>query len=436
MNRFAGPLLLCAVLELPQNSAPAEVMTIAQRDMHRLNESRRSVDVSADGRYVAFTSYARLVPADTNDTRDVYVLDRSTRIVTLESVAYGGIVGKDSDHPDVSDDGRFLVYETYLIGGNAEPLNIVLRDRQEAVIRVLSAGLGSARANGPSRTPSISGDGRIVAFSSEATNLVAGGDFNGASPDIYTVDLASGVVHRMSGLPGRVAVKLGSRVSPAVSATGRFVAFVSSFDFNPEIEGRSEEIRRPHSEVHVYDTSLRTMTLVSVRRDGQRANARSWAPAISADGTYVAFASAASNLVSGDRNQSSDVFVTDWQTGLTELVSRSPNGRSGNDASFSPAISADGRFVAFQSEASNLLCTGRCSQTEDINLLWDAFVFDRHTRSMARLSGDPSGPWMEASVGPALDAGARVVAFSSRHPIDAADDDNDFDLFVVALVSD
>src|SRR5918994_64135 len=110
MNRFAGSLVLCAVLEISRDRIPADVLTIEQRDVQRLDTGRQSVDVSADGRYVAFTSYSRLVPADTDDTRDVYVLDRATGRVTLESIAFGAMVSKRSNNPDLSGDGRFLVY--------------------------------------------------------------------------------------------------------------------------------------------------------------------------------------------------------------------------------------------------------------------------------------------------------------------------------------
>jgi TolB protein len=148
----------------------------------------------------------------------------------------------------------------------------------------------------------------------------------------------------------------------------------------------------------------------------------------------VAFVSEASNLALADRNQVRDVFVTDWRTRSIELVSRGTNGRSGNDASDAPALSADGRFVAFQSEASNLIRTERSMKAiEDINLLWDVFLFDRQARLMTRISRDEAGPWMEESIGPALDAMGRIVAFSSRHPINGADRHNDFDLFIVAL---
>jgi Tol biopolymer transport system component len=410
VNRFAAALLvLCAALDPPLDARLAEVLTITQRDALRLHKDRASVDVSADGRYVAFTSYARLVPADA-DTRDVYVLDRSTEGVALESLALDGIVDSNSGNPTLSDDGRFLAYDTHLSAGNAEPLNILLRDRRDGLVRILSRGVAGEPANGASHSPSISSDGRLVAFTSAATNLTAGIDASGASTAIYTVDVASGIVTR-----------IGSGVSPSVGATARYVAFASSVDVDP----------RNHSDVYVHDTRLGTTTRVSLGRGGRAANARSWAPAISADGRYVAFVSAASNLVTGDDNQSPDVFVTDWQLKSMELVSLSAKRRSGNDASSNPAISADGRFVAFQSEASNLPCTvrGACAM-EDINLLPDVFLFDRQTKAMTRISGDEAGPWMEASVGPALDADARVVAFSSRHPIGEADRHNDFDLFI------
>ncbi len=151
-------------------------MTIPQQDARHPFTKRRSIDVTPDGRYVAFTSYARLVNADTNDGRDIYVLDRATGAVTLESMMAGLIAPMDSDHPDLSDDGRFLVYEAHLITETAEPLNVVLRDRQKDDARILSVGLAGARADGPSRSPSISGDGQVVAFSSAATNLSADAD--------------------------------------------------------------------------------------------------------------------------------------------------------------------------------------------------------------------------------------------------------------------
>jgi Tol biopolymer transport system component len=208
----------------------------------------------------------------------------------------------------------------------------------------------------------------------------------------------------------------GVRVTPSLSADGRFVAFGAA------ARPSTGHAPRPLSQVYVRDNQLNTTFRVS----------EGWRPVISADGRYVAFVSGATNLVAGDRNRSPDVFLADLKTGSIELVSRSATGGSANGRSMAPALSADARFVAFQSEASDLVCARHCAPADDdINLLWDVFVLDRRDHSMTRLSADAAGGWMEASVGPSVDSAGDVMAFSSRHPTDAADVKNDFDLFVV-----
>jgi Tol biopolymer transport system component len=173
--------------------------------------------------------------------------------------------------------------------------------------------------------------------------------------------------------------------------------------------------------VYVGDTQTNTTNPVAL----------GWRPAISANGRYVAFASAAASLAPNDRNNLSDVFLADLQTGSIEMVSRSTKGGSANGASTNAVVSDDGRFVAFQSEASDMVCAGGCPRLlEDINLLWDVFLFDRQSRTMALLSTDTRAGWMEESNGPAIDAAGSVVTFSSRHPINANDNAHDFDLFI------
>jgi hypothetical protein len=159
-------------------------------------------------------------------------------------------------------------------------------------------------------------------------------------------------------------------------------------------------------------------------------------PSISGDGRYVAFASEAANIAANDVNRGPDVFLFDRDTSTTTRVSRSTDGSSPNGASLNAVISADGRYVAFQSDAGNLTCAGRCPGIlEDINLLWDVFVWDRVTGHMSRASEDELGGWMEWSVGPAIDQSGSVIAFSSRHPMDASDQRDDLDLFVRGLPS-
>jgi Tol biopolymer transport system component len=157
-------------------------------------------------------------------------------------------------------------------------------------------------------------------------------------------------------------------------------------------------------------------------------------PVVSADGRFVAFASRATNLTPRDRNKSSDVFLYEIETGALTLVSRAAGGGPANGSSLTPAISADGRFVAFQSDASDMACARDCRPaSEDINLLPDVFIFDRLSGQISPVSLGRHGPWMEESAAPAIDANGTVVAFTSRHPISPLDVLNDFDLFVRGL---
>jgi Tol biopolymer transport system component len=388
--------------------ALASLVTVPQHDRLRSNLDAPYVSVSGDGRYVALITQERLVPADTNTGRDVYVLDRDSGNVSLDSFrAHGGQSSEDPEHPAGSRDGRFLVYES----GD----RVVWRDRIEGTAVVLA----------PGREPAINADGRLVAFTSA----------NG----VMVMDVASRAVSDASSDAAGRPIPYVSN-APSLSGDGRYLAFASTAALTESdeiIPSRSKAEatggqRRRWSQVYVRDLQQGITRLVSVGIQGKPADGDSWRPAISADGGVVAFVSDASNLVRNDRNHSSDIFLVNLSgpAGVVELVTRNGKGDAGNGASVRPAISFDGQFVVFQSEASDLDGLGT-----DINLLWDVFRFDRRAGKTARLSADKQGAWMEASGGPAIDAAGDVVAFSSRHPIDATDTLNDFDLFVLNLAS-
>jgi Tol biopolymer transport system component len=427
----AGLLAIGAALDLG-DAEPVAFLTAPQRDRQFAVSAPASVDVSADGRYVAFESYARLVPADGNDQRDVYVLDRQTRRVTLESTTATGALG-DAGHPRLSGDGRFLVFESRSVvtDDGAGPTQIVLCDRVAATSKVVSTGADGAPGNGSSREPDVSDDGRTVVFSSNATNLVAGRDENGREEDVYAFDVRTGVMQRVS-VNSTGSQPAGASASASVSGDGRWVAFAASGAAGSATgSSASPSGRRDPKLVLVRDLVERTTTPVSALVRGSLPDGDSWAPSISHDGRFVAFVSNATNLGGGARNHEPDVFLQDLQTSTLTLVSRTVSGEDANGTSGRPSISADGRFVAFQSDASNLVCAKRCSgANEDINLLSDVFVFDRERTTVVRVSGDEAGGWMEASRGPALDGSGRVLAFSSRHPTDALDRADDYDLFV------
>jgi len=175
---------------------------------------------------------------------------------------------------------------------------------------------------------------------------------------------------------------------------------------------------------------------ISTSRDRQGPNGDSYYPAISGDGHRVAFVSTATNLDDDVRaTRQENIYLFDDRTSGLRLITRSASGGMANGASRHPAVSADGRYVLFSSEASNLHCTDRCGPAIDLNLVADVYRVDLATGDADRISGGRLAreQWWNASSGVAADGTGQVVAFSSREPIDDADLDHDDDLFVETL---
>jgi Tol biopolymer transport system component len=271
-----------------------------------------------------------------------------------------------------------------------------------------------AEGNGESFTaPWISADGRFVAFASLASNLVTG-DTNGVQ-DVFVHDWQTGMTERVSVGSDGAGGNGESDLIPAISADGRFVAFASLA--SNLVAGDTNGIQ----DIFVHDRGTGLTERVSVRSDGTQANATSEDPAISADGRFVAFQSFASNLVAGDPiSVPQRVFVHDRQTGITERVSVSSDGTVASATSGAPAISADGRFVAFSSFARNLV-------PDDTDFFADIFVHDRETGITERVSLSSAG--VEGNGGSegknAISTDGRFVAFASRANNLVTDDTND-----------
>jgi Tol biopolymer transport system component len=382
--------------------------------------------VSRDGRYVAFVSYASPDGGQTRRQAHIYVLDRATGRVTLESAPPAGCLpGRACGAPSLSADGRFLAFETSDEGlaGGAPRLIVRLRDRRTGTTTSVAP-----HANGSIRDGSVSADGRVVVFTSSATNLVAGGDANGSAEDIYALDVGSGVVRRVSLGANDHQPAAGASFGSSVSGNGRFVAFSSTAHLD-SLPARAVK-GRPQVNVYVRDMLLGQTRRISVRSDGRAANGSSYDSSISDDGSYVAFVSDATDLVGKDDNRASDVCLFDTRTGKVSLVSRTGSGRSGNGPSSQPKVSADGGLVVFESDASDLDCARKCApENRDINLIADVFAFDRAANAVRRISAG-STSWMEPSVAPAVDGTGGVVVFSSRHPRDGMDEGDDYDLFI------
>ncbi|HWN07560.1 MAG TPA: hypothetical protein VNO53_10405 [Steroidobacteraceae bacterium] len=316
--------------------------------------------ISADGRAIAFMSDAQnLTKDDRDDLTDVFVRDVESSETTLVSRA-SGAAGAKSNQPSawtiaISPDGRFVAFATS--GSNLAPeqptvTQVYLRDRQTETTTLVSRATGAAGAPAglSAGFPAISTGGRYVAF---ATRAKLGPDDHDTRWDVYVRDLAratTALVSRASGKTG--ADGGGDSRDPAISADGRFVAFSSTAMNLSAADGDAS----PH--VYVRDRGTSTTTLVSraTGAAGAAGDSYSYDPAISGDGRRVAFSSDATNLSAADVNVKPDVYVRDIVGNTTSLVSRAAGaaGVVGNGRSERAAISADGLAVAFLSTATNL----------------------------------------------------------------------------------
>jgi Tol biopolymer transport system component len=273
----------------------------------------------------------------------------------------------------VSDDGSVIAFEsaaTNLVAGDTNDDTDIFVSSGGSIRRV-SVG-ASGQGDGSSHLPAISGDGRYVAFVSDADNLVPG-DTN-AAQDVFVRDLTYGITNRVS-LSTDARQADGASFDPAISADGRYVGYdsVASNLVGGDTNGTAD--------VFVRDLRYGITNRISLTGAGGQGTSYSAGPALSADGRYVAFTSAASNLVAGDSNGRSDVFVRDIRAGATYRVSLGAGDAQPNDASMAASISADGRFVAFTSAGSNLVAG-------DTNGVADGFVRDRWSRTTVRVSVD------------------------------------------------
>ena len=366
----------------------------------------QSASMSADGRYVAFASFATNFATDRNgdDNGDVFVRDLWTGTTERVSVDTNGLQGNaGSGSPSISADGRCVAFFSNarnLVPGYTNGFgNLFLRDRQSGTTEIVSVGMGGAQADAASLDAIVSADGRFVVFDSIATNLVLG-DTNGFK-DVFLRDRQAATMVRVSLAPGG-AESNGDSAFPSISADDRYVAY-ASFATNL-VPGDTNGAM----DVFLLDLQTGTTELVSVSSLGVQGNAGSYRPSVSSDGRFVAFSSDASNLVAGDTNGKRDVFVRDRLNGTTERVSISTGGVEGEAVSGPVhAISADGRFVAFSSSASTLV-------PGDTNGKMDMFLRDRQAGTTERVSVDSSGAQSNGScdVQPAMSSDGRFVAFS------------------------
>jgi Ca2+-binding RTX toxin-like protein len=387
--------------------------------------------MSGDGRYVVYQSTStNLVGGDANGVADVFVRDTVTGTTTLVSTATGGTQGNNiSSLPLITDDGRFVVFTsiaTNLVGGDTNGnLDVFMKDTLTGVTTRLSTASDGSQANGVSQNIDITGDGHFVGFQSTATNLISG-DTNGVS-DVFVKDTQTGGIIRASvandGSQGN-----GLSLVARLSNDGTKVSFVSTAS-----NLTTNDSNGATTDVFVRDLSASTTTLVSVATDGGSGNAQSSGATISGDGRYVVFQSDATNLVNGDTNGSTDVFIRDLQTNTTTRVSTATDGTQANDISLQAVVSGDGRYVVFLSNASNLV-------QGDTNGLRDIFLKDMDTGNVTRLSVAFDGSQLnDLSNTPWISADGHYVTFQSQATntgVGSEANGTGFDIFRISLWAD
>lgn len=340
------------------------------------NSGSRNPRISADGRYVAFSSGAtNLVAGDTNGEEDVFIHDRNTGATERISVSSAGQEAESGSwnyYATISADGRYVAFRSTAANLVTDDTNgmadIFVRDRQENTTVRVSISSEGEESNQECYSPVISSDGRYVAFTSGATTLVPGvTDFGFFIHDLQTHETVWGGVAESS--------------DPALSGDGRYVAFESSSSTlvagDTNGVGDVFVLDRDSDEDSIFDEAGATsIERVSVATDGTQADLNCYGATISGEGRYVAFYTEASTLAPGDTNGNDDVYVHDRVTNVTRKLSVSITGAQGNDDSFEPSISTGVRYMAFASAATNLVAGDTNGRTDIFVCDWPEVVAD------------------------------------------------------------
>jgi len=411
-RRLLLPLAACFAATVASAALPGQVpnrRASSDSGQNAANDdSLTRPHVSATGRYVVFSSDAsNLVPGDTNGWHDVFVKDFGTGLTDRLSLGPNGAQGNDrSSEPRITSDGRWVVYSsraTTLSPFDQNHLSdVYVADRIAQTTTLVSTNhLGVVGADGASFRPSISDDGRYVAFASQATNLIPGGDANGFT-DVYVKDTLTGATRLCSrnaqGQPAN-----GHSRNPRISRSGQFVVFDSEADDLVANDGNGRR------DVFVFDLTTDAVWRSSLGPNGAEPDGDCTALDIDAFGQHVLFESFASNLVAGQSGL--DVYVSDAIGSFVECVNVDSGGTIGNGASLSGALSGDGRFVAFTTRASDLFAGDGNGSLEDVAVR-DRVALTTERASIALDGGSPNG----ACRWPSISDDGRFVAYVSAAP--------------------
>lgn len=371
--------------------------------------------ISSDGSTVAFVSLANnLSSDDTNSLYDGFVIPVASGNATLisrrssdpQTVSRTGSGDSTIATNSISVDGRYIVFTSAapeIVDGDTNGVSdVFLRNRQTGTTTLISR--GADIANGASGNASISADGRYVVFTSAASNLVSGDNNNAI--DIFWVDRQTQQIRLVSRAVGGTTSANADSLNPVLSGNGLFVAFTSTASNLVSDDTNNQQ------DVFVWNSQDGSIAIVS--RGSTQSNGTSEQPAISSDGRYVAFVSAASNLANGDTNNQRDVFVWDRQTGALTLASRATDGTISDGDSYQLSMSQDGRTIAFTSTAKNLAGTPDADDDSDV------FVRNLDTNTTTLVSVNQSGGYSTSPTftprkasNPMISGNGKFVVFTS-----------------------
>lgn len=370
--------------------------------------SATAAQVTADGRYVVFQSIARLVPSDENDVMDIYVKDVWSNTLTRVSTKADGLLASDeySINPHISPDGRYVVFESFaqlLPSDTNDRADIYIRDLRDNTLTRLSTRADSLQAT-DGHNPQITSGGKYVVFSSPDQLVAADTD---TKEDIYLRDLENDTLIRVSNpAPGRA----GDSFTPHISPDGRYIVFMSLAQLTHT--DTDEDL-----DIYLWDSSSGTTTLITDSPE----TGNNFSPQVTTDGRYVVFESNAP-LLAEDNEGYSDVYIKDLHNNTLTRISK-PVTDLVLGHSYSPTISADGRYVVFMSNGQLV--------ESDIDNRADIYMWSLQDGTLTRLStlADGSQAGEGNSWTSQISPDGRYVVFESEARLTAEDKNMESDIY-------
>jgi Tol biopolymer transport system component len=430
----AGVLLLAGLCSaVSWAGGPTTVRISVKSNGAEVNTDNEYAAVSGNGRFVTFESSGRFTPNDDGVDEDVFLRDTTTKTTTRVSVKPNGaeVPGANSAQSSISSSGRYVAFTSdgaFRPGDTNGDEDIWVKDLQTGKVTRASLDNAENELMAGSQDPAISANGRYVAFRTDGA--FAPSDTNGEN-DIYLRDLVNGTTRRAS-VRDNGTQPIYDSLNPSVSANGRYVAFYNN---DQEMTADTDYGFMVDYDCFVRDMSQHKTIRVSLKSNGIEAdpnnNQNNITPVISADGHFVAFsADSLGDFAPVDTNNQPDVYVHNMQTGKTIMVSVKSNGQpvtgsSGMGSERPLAISADGTSVAFEANAALV--------GSDTNNERDVYLRDRPATTTIRVSVKPGGGQVTTGAGgqqlPALSGDGHWAAFQTIGQVTASDSGTDFDVF-------